>query len=84
MKMPKNWIINYARNMTKEDMRNFAKKNNIKVNENDVDTIYTHIKKYYNVFFDDPIKYIKMLKGTIEDDIYYEILKTYDNYKNYL
>ena len=82
--MPKNWIINYARNMTKQDMKSFIKKNNIDISEKDIDTIYNHIKKYYNVFFDNPIKYIKMLKGNISDDIYYEILKVYDNYKNYL
>ena len=82
--MPKNWIINYARNMTKEDMYKYIKTNNIDIKDQDVDTIYEHIKKYYNVFFDDPIKYIKMLKDKIEDDIYYEILTLYDNYKNYI
>ena len=82
--MPKNWIINYARNMTKEDMYRYIKNNSIDIKDKDIDTIYEHIKKYYNVFFDEPIKYIKMLKGKIEDDIYYEILTLYDNYKNYI
>ena len=84
MSMPKNWIINYAKNMTKDDMYKYIKNNNINIKDDDVDTIYDHIKKYYNVFFDDPIKYIKMLKGKIEDNIYYEILTIYDNYKNYI
>lgn len=84
MNMPKNWIINYAKNMTKDDMYKYIKNNNIDIKDDDVDTIYDHIKKYYNVFFDDPIKYIKMLKGKIEDNIYYEILTIYDNYKNYI
>lgn len=82
--MPKNWIINYARNMTKEDMYKYIQNNNIDIKDKDIDTIYEHIKKYHNVFFDDPIKYIKMLKDKIEDDIYYDILALYDNYKNYL
>ena len=82
--MYKNLIINYARNITKEDIENFVKSNNIKVSKKDINTIYEYIKKYYLNFFDNPIGYIKMLKGKIENDVYYEILTMYDNYKKYL
>ena len=82
--MQRNIIINYAKNLTKKDIYSFVKNNNIDVSEKDIDTIYNHIKTYYQVFFDDPIKYIKMLKGKINDDIYYQILTVYDKYKNYL
>ena len=82
--MQRNLIMNYAKNLTKEDIDSFVKTNNIEVSEKDIDTIYNHIKTYYQVFFDDPIKYIKMLKGKISDDIYYQILMVYDKYKSYL
>lgn len=82
--MYKNIIINYAKNMSIEDMNNFIKKNNINITEEDKLTIFTHIKSYYNVFFNDPIKYIKMLKEKIDDNIYYEIMALYDKYKNKL
>ena len=82
--MQRNLIMNYAKNLTKEDIYSFVKTNNIEVSKKDIDTIYNHIKTYYQVFFDDPIKYIKMLKGKISDDIYYQILMVYDKYKSYL
>lgn len=82
--MQRNIIMNYAKNLTKKDIYSFVKNNNIEVSEKDIDTIYNHIKTYYQVFFDDPIKYIKMLKGNISDDVYYQILMIYDKYKNYL
>ena len=48
--MQKSFIINYAKNLTKEDIQKFVKNNNIEISNKDIDTIYTHIKKYYNVF----------------------------------
>ena len=83
-KKKKSFIINYAKNLTKNDIDSFVKNNNIEISEKDKTIIYNHIKTYYKVFFNDPIKYIKMLKGKIEDDIYYQILMIYDKYKNYL
>ena len=82
--MYKSFLINYAKNMPKEDLINYIEKNNILISVSDIDTVYNHIKKYYLVFFDEPIKYIKMLKGKIDDDVYYEILMLYDKYKKYL
>ncbi len=82
--MQKSFIINYAKNLTKSDIQNFVKNNNIEISNEDIDTIYTHIKRYYNTFFDDPIKYIKMLKNSVSDDVYYQILMVYDKYKNVL
>ena len=79
--MYKNLIVNYIKNMTMEDVNSFIEKNNIEISEKDKRVIFNHIKKYYNVFFNDPIKYIKMLKGSIDDNIYYEVLTLYDKYK---
>jgi len=82
--MYKNLIINYAKNMTMEDVNNYIKNNKINVSEKDKLTIYNHIKEYYSVFFDDPLKYIQMLKSNISDNTYYNILKIYDKYKDKL
>ena len=82
--MYKNFIINYAKNLTKEDLYNFKNKNNIKATDNDIDIIYKHIKKYNETFFDDPLKHIKMLSTKISKNCYDEILKYYEKYKNYL
>ena len=72
--MQKLFLKNYAKNITKEDIYKFINKNNFSVTDEEVDIIYNHIKKYCNVIFDDPIKYIKMLKGKISDDNYYQML----------
>ncbi len=82
--MYKNLVLKYAENMTMDDMNNFVKSNNIIISEDDKKVVFNHIKKYYNVFFNDPIKYIKMLKSSINDDVYYNILELYDKYKNLL
>lgn len=82
--MKKNLIINYAKNMGYDDMNQFITDNNIDISEADKNVIYSHIKSYYNVFFDDPIKYIKMLKEKIDDNTYYNILMLYDKYKDIL
>jgi hypothetical protein len=82
--MYKNLVINYVKNMNIEDMNSFVKNNNISISEKDKMTIYNYIKKHYETFFDNPIDHIKMLKGKIEDNIYYEVLGIYDKYKNLL
>ncbi len=82
--MYKKLIINYAKNLTIKDLDTYIKNNNIKISKQDKQTIYEHIKKYYNVFFNNPIKYIKMLKEKIDEEIYYNILALYDKYKDLL
>ena len=82
--MQKSFIINYVKNITMDDLDNFIKKYNIDISSDDKNTVYNHIKEYCDVFFDDPIKYIKMLKNKIDDDVYYNILSLYDSYKNIL
>ena len=82
--MYKKLITNYAKNLTIKDLDSYIKNNNIKISEQDKQIIYEHIKKYYNVFFNNPVKYIKLLKGKIDEEIYYDILVLYDKYKNLL
>lgn len=80
----KNLIKNYAKKMTKNDIINFANKKNYHLEEKEIDIIYNHIKKYTDEIIEEPIKYAKMLKGKISDNIYYEILTLIEEYKNYL
>ena len=77
-------FINYAKNITKDDIYNFIKKNGISATDEEIDIVFKHIKTYYKVFFDNPIYYIKMLKNNISDDNYYKILMLFDEYKSYL
>lgn len=78
----KNIIINYAKNITEEDIKNFVKKNNFHITNKETTIIHNHIKTYPNELLKDPIKYIKMLKGKITDENYYNILMLFDKYRN--
>ena len=82
--MQKSLIKSYVKNMSKEDIYNFIDKNGYDATNNEVDIIYDYIKKYYNVFFDNPIYYIKKLQGKISDNNYYLILELFDKYKNFI
>ncbi len=74
----------YAKNMKREDIVNFIKNKGISASGQEIDIVFNHIKKYYEVFFDNPVHYIKMLKGKISDDNYYQILMLFDQYKGFL
>ena len=58
--------------------------NGFNVSDKEIDVIYEHIQKYHDVFFDDPLGYVKVLKGKISDQNYYQILVLLDRYKNFL
>ena len=70
--------------MSFEDMEKLINEKDIHISDNDKKTVFKYIKTYYNVFFNNPIKYIKMLKGEIDDELYYNILMLYDSYKDLL
>lgn len=74
----------YAKNMKREDIVNFIKNKGISASDQEIDIVFNHIKKYYEVFFDNPVHYIKMLKGKISDNNYYQILMLFDQYKGFL
>lgn len=74
----------YAKKLTKEDIVNFISNKGINATDKEIDIVFNHIKKYNEVFFDNPIYYIKMLQGKISDNNYYQILMLFDQYKNFL
>ena len=82
--MQRLFLINYAKNMTKDDIYRFIQKNGIDATSEEVDIVFNHIKTYYREFFYNPIHYIKMLKGKISDDNYYKVLMLFDEYKSFL
>lgn len=82
--MQKFFIKNYAKNMTKDDIYRFINKNGISATDEEIDIVYKHIKTYYRDFFDNPVYYIKMLKGKISDENYYNVLMLFDQYKGFI
>ena len=49
-----NIITNYINIMKKEDIINFAKKNNLKVTDSEIDFIYTFIKNNHEYYLKNP------------------------------
>ena len=70
--------------MKKNDLEKYVKKNYIKASDKDINTVYEYMKKYCNVFFDNPIFYISKLKDNISNETYDLILSLYEEYKKYL
>lgn len=82
--MNKSIIKSYVKNMSKEDIYNFIDKNGYDATNEEVEIIYNHIKKYCNNLLNDPVYYIKLLKGKISDNNYYLILELYNKYKMFI
>lgn len=70
--------------MSKEDIYSYIDKNGYDATNNEVEIIYNHIKKHNTNILNNPIYYIKMLKGKISNDNYYLILELYNKYKNFI
>ena len=77
------YLINeYIKKMTIDDIKNFAKKNNIEITNNDASILYTYAKNYYQDFLsgkDNEI--IKELKNKLEPNTFKEVYKLYLKYK---
>lgn len=80
----RNLVINYVKNMKKSDLISFINKNGYKATNEEIDIIFNYIKKYPEEILNNPVGYIKKLKGKISDDNYYEMLNLFNQYKNYL
>ena len=78
------FINEYINKITKDDIYNFGLKQNIKINNHDLDTIYRYIKNERDRLFDNPIKVINEVKDIVNIDVYNKILELYNKYKNWI
>lgn len=68
-------IKNYVEKMTKEDCLNFALKNNIVLNEKELDFVYKFIKKNYNEILTNPDIDFARFKSNFTEENYLKIDK---------
>ena len=68
-------IKNYVMKMTKEDCQNFAIKNNISLNDEELDFVYNFIKKNYNELLINPNIDLSKFKKHFTDENYIKINK---------
>ena len=75
-------IRNYINNLTKYDIKQFAKKEGINIEEYEVNILYDYIKKYWEVFFKgDPEPILADLKDKVRPHTYNKIIELYNYYK---
>ncbi len=75
-------IKNYISKITKTDILEFAKKNDINLNDNELEYIYNIIKnQYQEILYGDFNNIFKNLKNNINNDSYQKIVKLFFIYK---
>ena len=82
--MNKTVILNYISKINKIDIINYAQKQGIIINDNDVDIIYYYIKNKYNDFLNNPQDILNEIQDNISNNIYLKLLELYEKYKIFI
>ena len=72
-----NIIKKYVDILKKEDIENYALKNNILLDKNELDLIYNVIKNRYNEIYENGINVINEYKDKLKIDTYNKIIELY-------
>lgn len=76
-----NIIERYINKLTKEDVNNFAIKKNIVLSDDELDLIYTFVKKNYKTILKNPsIFNIDRFENKFHGDNFVKIKKVYNEY----
>ena len=78
-----NIIKKYVNILKKEDIVNFAKKNNLLLNKEELEIIYSTIKNRYIDIYNDGIKVINEYKDKLKKNTYDKLIEVYENTKKY-
>lgn len=78
------FVSEYISKISKEDIINYCKKNDILISDDDLNVIYYYLKNKYNKFFDDADYIINELKYKLSDQSYQTLLKFYYKYKPFI
>lgn len=77
-----NLITSYVNKMQKEDIINFAKKNNLIVSEAEIDFVYSFIKSHHQEVLKNPESFdITLYKNQFSNENYQFIKNLIDKYK---
>ena len=82
--MNKNIIKVYANKITKEDIVNFAQKENVNITENETNIILNAIKNDIDILLsENAIIYLESYKGKISDNHYKKLEDLYYKYEKF-
>ena len=84
-----NIIKNYINNMNIEDLNILLIKNDIHLNDNELNVLYNHLKNdWYTFIYEDSTQILNDIKNSFTPDNYNKLYNIYINakekYKNYL
>ena len=74
-------IKEYIKKLTIDDIKNFSKKKNISITENDSIILYSYVKKYWQEIINGNENIIKELKQKLSPNTFKEAYKLYLEYK---
>ena len=80
----KELIIKYINNLSKEDIVFLLNKENIILNNNELDFVYTLLKNDNELFFNNKDDFFNKLKTNISSNNYLKLINLYNKYENYL
>ena len=78
------FILYYANKLSKADIMEFAKKEGITLNNNELDIIYSAIKNDPQIILSDFDNYVINYKNKLCPNVYKKILELKEKYKSYL
>jgi len=82
--MNKNIIKMYAYKITKDDIVNFAQKENVNITENETNIILNAIKNDIDILLsENAIIYLESYKGKISDNLYKKLEDLYYKYEKF-
>ena len=77
-------IKQYMNNITKEDIYKFGIKQNIIINEHDLNIIYSYIKNDSERIINNHEEVLNEIKDIVADDTYIKLKELYEKYKIYI
>jgi len=77
-------IEKYVKKMTIDDIKSFLNKNDLKLDDNNINFFYDLIKTNWQDILKYPDDYLKIIQKKVNYDDYQKIYNLYLNYKNYL
>ena len=80
----KNVIKKYVENLCEEDVKNFIKKSNYQINDNEISIIYYYIKNYCDDILDGKQEVFEKFKKEVSTSTYLEVMRLCDKYKKWL
>lgn len=77
-------IYEYINRLKYVDVVDFCNMKGIRVDDNDLEIVYSYIKNDYKRFFNNPMVVLEEVKHKVSDNTYKEIMMLYNQYKSFI